>query len=74
MTKITNKNNKGISHVQKGLKADAANGHKRPIKEFAELCSLIRDQFDDDHGSTIKRNGKTQDVLDQKDTISKETL
>jgi hypothetical protein len=41
-----------IEHVQKGLKADKI---KRPINEFAELCFLIGDQFDDQNTFTIKK-------------------
>jgi hypothetical protein len=44
---------KRIDHVQKGLKADVV---KRPIKEFAELCFLIGDQFDDQNKFTIKKD------------------
>lgn len=46
--------NKRIDHIQKGLKADQLNNPKRPLNEFAELVSLIANQFDDDT-LTIKK-------------------
>ena len=52
--KITQKNNRRIEHVQKGLKADPLR-EKRPLKEFAELVNLIGEQFDDDNTFTIKQ-------------------
>ena len=40
-------NDKGIDHVQAGLKADTL-WNERPLNECAELATLIREQFDDD--------------------------
>ena len=40
-------NDKGIDHVQAGLKADTL-WNERPLNECAELALLIREQFDDD--------------------------
>jgi len=41
------RNDKGIDHVQAGLKADTL-WNERPLNECAELALLIREQFDDD--------------------------
>ena len=71
MTKI---NDKGINYVQTALKQDEKNNPKRSIKEFAELVNLIRDQFDDNRTTTIKRKCTSKDVLEQNDTISLEEL
>ena len=40
-------NDKGIDHVQAGLKADTL-WNERTLNECAELALLIREQFDDD--------------------------
>ena len=40
-------NDKGIDHVQAGLKADTL-WDERPLNECVELGLLIREQFDDD--------------------------
>jgi len=46
-------NDKGIDHVQAGLKADTL-WNERSLKESGELATLIREQFDDMNTFTVK--------------------